>query len=319
MNRILQNKTGASKTIAVLGHINPDGDCVGSTLALYNYLKDNMPEKDVTVWLEAPPEKFSFLRGFEEIRTAPDKEFRADLAVALDVSDRGRLGDFIPVFDNAKDTLNIDHHVTNPGFAAETVCYPDASSACEVLFGLMEREKISRETAACLYTGIVTDTGVFKYSATSEQTMRTAGFLMSTGIPFGEIIDRAFYRKTWPQNRILGKALSQAERNEDGKFIWTVITFWEKEAYGAQSSDMDGIAEQMRLTEGAECSCLASERIPGQWKLSLRSADVVDVSAICARFGGGGHMRAAGCTITGKLPEEFLPEVRRMVEEQISQ
>ena len=319
MNRILQNKTGASKTIAVLGHINPDGDCVGSTLALYNYLKDNMPEKEVTVWLEAPPAKFSYLRGFEEIRTAPDKDLRADLAVALDVSDRGRLGDFIPVFDNAKDTLNIDHHVTNPGFAAETVCHPDASSACEVLFGLMEREKISRETAACLYTGIVTDTGVFKYSATSDQTMRTAGFLMSTGIPFGEIIDRAFYRKTWPQNRILGKALSQAERNEDGKFIWTVITFREKEAYGAQSSDMDGIAEQMRLTEGAECSCLASERIPGQWKLSLRSADVVDVSAICARFGGGGHIRAAGCTITGKLPGEFMPEVRRLVEEQTRQ
>lgn len=319
MNRILQNKIRASKTIAVLGHINPDGDCVGSALALYNYLKDNMPEKEVTVWLEKPPVKFSYLRGFDEIRTVPDKDFRADLAVALDVSDRGRMGDLVPVFDGAKDTLNIDHHVTNPGFAADTVCLPDSSSACEVLFGLLERDRISRETAACLYTGIVTDTGVFKYNATSESTMQTAGFLMTTGIPFGEIIDRAFYRKTWPQNRILGKALSQAERNEDGKFIWTVITFREKEAFGAQSSDMDGIAEQLRLTEGAECSCLASERIPGQWKLSLRSAEVVDVSSICARFGGGGHIRAAGCTITGKLPAEFMPEVRRLVEEQISQ
>ena len=159
-----------------------------------------------------PPVKFSYLRGFDEIRTAPDKDFRADLAVALDVSDRGRMGDLVPVFDGAKDTLNIDHHVTNPGFAADTVCLPDSSSACEVLFGLLERDRISRETAACLYTGIVTDTGVFKYNATSEATMQTAGFLMTTGIPFGEIIDRAFYRKTWPQNRILGKALSQAEK-----------------------------------------------------------------------------------------------------------
>ncbi|MBQ7534897.1 MAG: bifunctional oligoribonuclease/PAP phosphatase NrnA [Stomatobaculum sp.] len=319
MNRILQNKIRASKTIAVLGHVNPDGDCVGSALALYNYLKDNMPEKEVTVWLEKPPVKFAYLRGFDQIRTAPDKEFKADLAVALDVSDRGRMGDLIPVFDSAEDTLNIDHHVTNPGFAADTVCLADASSACEVLFGLLERDKISKETAACLYTGIVTDTGVFKYNATSEQTMQTAGFLMTTGIPFGEIIDRAFYRKTWPQNRILGKALCKAERNGDGRFIWSVITFREKEEFGAQSSDMDGIAEQMRLTEGAECSCLVSERIPGQWKLSLRSADVVDVSAICASFGGGGHIRAAGCTITGMTPEQFLPEVRRMAEEQMRQ
>ena len=318
MKTVLKNKIRASKTIAVLGHINPDGDCVGSTLALYNYLKDTAPDKNVTVWLEKPPVKFAYLRGFEEIRTAPDKEFAPDLAVALDVSDKGRLGDFAVLFDNAGDTLNIDHHVTNPGFAADTVCIPDASSACEVLFGLIVPEKISAETAACLYTGLVTDTGVFKYSATSEETMRIAGVLMQKGIPFGEIIDRAFYRKTWPQTRILGKALCSAERTEDGKFIWTVVTFREKEAFGAQSSDMDGIAEQMRLTEGAECSCLVSERIPGQWKLSLRSSDRMDVAVIAAAFGGGGHIHAAGCTITGRKPEEFMPELLKLVREQIS-
>ena len=318
MKTVLKNKIRASKTIAVLGHINPDGDCVGSTLALYNYLKDTAPEKEVTVWLEKPPVKFSYLRGFEEIRTAPDRDFAPDLAVALDVSDKGRLGDFTALFENARDTLNIDHHVTNPGFAAETVCIPDASSACEVLFGLIDPEMISAETAACLYTGLVTDTGVFKYSSTSAETMRIAGLLMQKGIPFGEIVDRAFYRKTWPQTRILGKALCGAERTEDGKFIWTVVTFREKEAFGAQSSDMDGIAEQMRLTEGAECSCLASERIPGQWKLSFRSSDRMDVAVIAAAFGGGGHIHAAGCTITGRKPEEFMPEVLKLVREQIS-
>ncbi len=317
MSTILQNKIRASKTIAVLGHVNPDGDCVGSTLALYQYINKYFPEKEVSLWLEQPPAKFGYLKGFPEIRSAADPAFCPDLAVALDVSDHGRMGDFTVIFDNAKDTLNIDHHVTNPGFAAETVCHPDASSACEVLFGLLDEEKIDRDIAACLYTGIVTDTGVFKYNATSKETMRIAGVLMSTGIPFGEIIDGAFYRKTWPQTRVMGKALSQAERDLDGKLIWSVITYDEKMACGAQSSDMDGIAEQLRLTEGAECSFLASEKVPGEWKLSLRSLEQVDVSAVAAQFGGGGHIRAAGCTIPDRTPDQFIPEVIRLVAEQL--
>ena len=116
-----------------MGHVRPDGDCVGSVLALYLYLKKNEPSKNVTVCLEKPLEKFKYLSGFSEIVSDADAVQHPDLAIALDVSDKGRLGGFTGLFDRAADQLNIDHHITNPHFAATTICDPSASSTCELL------------------------------------------------------------------------------------------------------------------------------------------------------------------------------------------
>lgn len=305
MANVLKNCIERAHTIVLLGHVHPDGDCVGSTLGLWNYLRENDPEKEVLVFLEEPQRKFSYLRGFDGILSEPDTSRKADLAVALDVSDHERLGNFAPLFDQAAERLNIDHHLTNPHFAENTVCEPKASSTCEVLYKLLDPEKISRETAECLYTGIVTDTGVFKYSQTSRKTMLIAGDLMEKGIDFGGIIDGAFYRKTWPQNQIMGLALTKAERRLGGKLILSVLTLQDLADFHAQQKDVDGIAEQLRLTDGAECSCLASETEPGVYKLSLRSVSKVDVAKIALLFGGGGHIRAAGCTVR-RSPDEFF-------------
>lgn len=316
MNTILLERVREARSIAILGHVRPDGDCTGAALALLNYLRVNAPEKTARVFLERPPEKFAFLPGFREIIQEPESSFAADLAIAPDVSDRGRLGDFAPLFDRAKRSFNVDHHVTNPHYADDTVCLPEASSSCEVLFGLLDPEKIDRETAACLYTGIIADSGVFKYAQTSEETMRIAGFLMKKGIPFGEIIDRAYYRKSFVQNRILGKALTKAVLELGGKLIMSAITLSERAEYLASAADLDGIAEQLRLTEGVECSLLAGETEPGVWKLSLRSLELVDVSVIAALYGGGGHIRAAGCTVEGE-PGEIFEKIRGEVEKQL--
>lgn len=302
----LTERLEAAGTIVILGHIHPDGDCVGSALGLKNYLKNAMPEKDVRVYLEEPDPKFGFLKGFDEVIHVPDKTLKADLAVAVDVSDRGRLGDFLVMFDNAASTFNVDHHFTNPQFADGTVLRPEASSACEVLYELIRPELIDRDTAACLYTGIVTDTGVFKYQQTSARTMEIAGTLMEKGIPFGEIIDVAFYRKTPVQNRMLGKCLVDSIPRLNGKCLFAVVTMKDKKAFGADHRDLDGVAEQLRLTQGVECSCLISETVTGQWKLSLRSADRVNVAEIAALYGGGGHIRASGCTIDGSVPAEEI-------------
>ncbi len=317
MKNALMERIARAQTIALLGHVRPDGDCVGSTLGLWNYLRDNDPEKRTFLFLEAPQKKFSYLRGFDRILSSPEIPVRPDLAVALDVSDHDRLGDFAPVFDGAAVTFNIDHHMTNPRFAAETVCEPESSSACEVLYELLDPGKIGRETAECLYTGIVTDTGVFKYSQTSRRTMEIAGILMEKGIDFGGIIDGAFYRKTWPQNQIMGRALTKAERRLGGKLIVSVLTLQDLADFCAEKKDIDGIAEQMRLTDGAECSCLASETEPGVYKLSLRSVSRVNVAEIALLFGGGGHIRAAGCTVKGR-PEEFLEVITRETAGQLS-
>ena len=315
---ILKNKIEGAQRIAVLGHIHPDGDCVGSVLALRNYVLDCWPEKEIRVFLEPSSERFAFLEGYSEILNAPDPAFRADLAVSLDTAGIDRLGDFREIFENAAETFLIDHHRTNTGFADTDVIRGTASSACEVLFGLLEEERISRRTAACLYTGIVTDTGVFKYEMTSRETMRIAGVLMEKGIPFGEIIDGAFYMKTRKQQLIMARALEKSVMDCGGEYIYSVITMKDKEEYSVDYRDMDGIAEQMRLTEGVDCAVLISESESGKYRLSFRSVKKTDVSVIARGFGGGGHIRAAGCNLAGDIGD-IVRKVRAEVAAQLGE
>jgi phosphoesterase RecJ-like protein len=319
MNNILTEKLTNAGSVIVLGHIHPDGDCVGSTLALYNYVKKEYPDKNIKVYLQKPSPKFGFLRGFEEIINEPDLSgTRADLAVALDSSDRERLGEFGEMFDLAADTLNIDHHITNTHYAKATVLEENSSSSCEVLYGLLDADRIDKETAECLYTGIINDTGVFKYSSTSPKTMRIAGKLMEKGICPGDIIDRAFYQKTYVQGQILGRALLESILLMDGKCIFTSISKKEMDFYEVDGKDLDGIIDQLRLTEGIECAIFIYEVGPQQWKVSLRSNNIVDVSKIAMYFAGGGHVHAAGCTMNGG-PYDIINALSERIYEQLKE
>ncbi|WP_297979477.1 DHH family phosphoesterase, partial [uncultured Methanobrevibacter sp.] len=174
-------------SIAISGHIKPDGDCVGSVLALYNYLKVNYPALCVDVYLEEPSDKYRFLKGFEDMHVSFDRDQTYDLMVSLDCSTLERLGDAQNYFKTAGHTICLDHHISNQGYADENYIYGDVSSACEVLYRILDPEKLNREIAICLYTGIISDTGVFKYPATSPETMRVAANLMEYGIPTNEI------------------------------------------------------------------------------------------------------------------------------------
>lgn len=296
----LLDKIAAANRIAILGHTRPDGDCVGSTLGLANYIALNNPEKEVCVYLEEASEKFAYLKGFEQIRHETDEEVY-DLCVCLDSGDRTRLGMFGIYLDRASESICLDHHVTNVGYADENLVVGDASSTCEVLFTQLDEEGIDKAVAECLYTGIVHDTGVFKYPCTSPKTMEIAGKLMAKGIDFGAIIDGSFYRKTYIQNQILGRALLESICFMHGKCIFSVIRKKEMNFYGVDSKDLDGIVEQLRLTAGVECAIFLYEVGPQQFKASLRSISEVDVSKIAAYFGGGGHVRAAGCTMNGNM------------------
>lgn len=290
-----------TRTAAVLGHMNPDGDCVGSCLAVYNYVKDCFPQVEITVYLDRPAEKFSYMRGFEQIRTELPEDLQTDLCICLDSGDRDRLGDFLPLLENAKKSLAVDHHITNTRYGNENVLEPDASSTCEVLWGLMEEELVSKETAECLYTGIVHDTGVFQYSNTSVKTMEIAGKLLGKGIDFSTIIADSFYRKTYVQNQILGRALLESILFCDGQCIFSVLRKSDMDFYGVTNKDMDGIVEQLRATDGVECAIFLYEKEFQEYKVSLRSKKKVDVSRVASYFGGGGHVRAAGCTMNGRI------------------
>ena len=148
---------------------------------------------------------------------------------------------------------------------------------------------------------IVHDTGVFKYSCTSAKTMEIAGFLMGKGVDFGSIIDNSFYKKTYVQNQIMGRALLESITFLDGKAIFSALRQSDLDFYGVTGKDLDGIIDQLRLTEGVEVAIFLYETGPQQYKVSLRSQKIVDVSQVAFYFGGGGHVRAAGCTMSGSI------------------
>lgn len=286
--------------IVILGHVNPDGDCVGSCLAVYNYIKEWDSTKAVTVRLERAPSKFSYMSGFDAIETEAGEE-TYDLCICLDSSDEERLGDFKSCFDRSAKTICIDHHITNRGYAQENVIDGHASSACEVVYGQLDESRISKHVAECIYTGIIHDTGVFKYSNTSRKTMEIAGRMMEKGIDFGTIIDGSFYKKTYMQSQILGRALLESITFLDGRCIFSVVRKKDMDFYGVEKSDLDGIVDQLRVIDGIECAIFLYETGIHQFKVSLRSNSIVDVSRIAAYFGGGGHVRAAGCTMSGSV------------------
>ena len=175
---ILDEMLEGKKSIVILGHVNPDGDCIGSCLGLYNYLKENYEGLEVSVYLEKMGVKFSYLSGYGDVQTEYDDTKKFDLCITSDASDVPRLGVFAPYRETAKDTFCVDHHITNKGMCRVNVIESWASSASEVVFRLLDKGKISKAVAECLYTGIAHDTGIFKFSNTSRQTMEIAGFLM---------------------------------------------------------------------------------------------------------------------------------------------
>ena len=303
--------------IVILGHVNPDGDCVGSCLAVYNYIKEWDSSKTVTVRLERLPSKFSYLSGFDAIETEAGEE-TYDLCICLDSSDEERLGDFKSCFDRSAKTICIDHHITNRGYAKENVIDGHASSACEVVYGQLDESRISKHVAECIYTGIIHDTGVFKYSNTSRKTMEIAGRMMEKGIDFGTIIDGSFYKKTYMQSQILGRALLESITFLDGRCIFSVVRKKDMDFYGVEKSDLDGIVDQLRVIDGIECAIFLYETGIHQFKVSLRSNSIVDVSRIAAYFGGGGHVRAAGCTMSGSV-HDVVNNLSAHIAEQLEQ
>ena len=297
---VLEQALEGTKSVAILGHVRPDGDCLGSTLGLYNYLLASYPDIQAAVYLEEASSKFAYLKGYDEIHhETDDREY--ELCICLDSSDEERLGDFKVYLKSAKKSLCIDHHITNTRYCEINLVAADASSASEVLFEQLNPDSIDKNAAECLYTGLIHDTGVFKYSCTSARTMEIAGFLMEKGVDFGSIIDNSFYKKTYVQNQIMGRALLESITFLDGKAIFSALRQSDLDFYGVTGKDLDGIIDQLRLTEGGEGAISLYETGPQQYKVSLRSQKIVDVSQVAAYFGGGGHVRAAGCTMSGSI------------------
>ncbi len=299
MTNIINVLDGA-KRIGITGHVRPDGDCLGSCTGLYTYLKENIKDIELYMFLERVPDDFLYLSNVDKIITDyPDME-PFDVMICLDSSDIERIGESKKYFEQAKKTVCIDHHISNDNYAEVSYVLPNASSTCEVLYSVFDDSKISKETAVSLYTGLIHDTGVFKHSNTSKYTLEVAGCLVDKGIEFSKIIDESFYKKTFLQNRLLGMCLLNAKLELDGKVITSYISKDIMDENNAKPSDLDGIIDQLRITDGVEVAILLNETDYDVYKVSMRSNNNVNVSEIALSFGGGGHIKAAGCSIEGK-------------------
>ena len=176
---------------------------------------------------------------------------------------------------------------------------PNLGATCEVLYDLMERDKLDRDIAIALYTGIIHDTGVFQYSNTTPDTLKRAADLITFGFDFSKLIEETFYQKTYLQTQIMGRALMESIRFMDGRCIVSVIDRKTMDFYNVVPKDLDGIVNQLRNIKGVSCGILMFDVGVLEFKARLRSDENVDVSKVATYFGGGGHVRAAGCTMKG--------------------
>ncbi|MBO6114241.1 MAG: bifunctional oligoribonuclease/PAP phosphatase NrnA [Lachnospiraceae bacterium] len=314
MNKLIE-KIETSNTIAIFGHMNPDGDCIGSCLGLWNYIRDNYEEKEVVVYLQPLHDKFRFLKGADKVVSTQDDRIY-DLGISLDCGDTDRHGEFGEIFKKSIYTICFDHHRSNQGFGDFFHCEPDSSSCCEVLFNFLDFDKISTECAEALYLGIVHDTGVFKYQATTEETMTIAGKLISKGARSQYIIDETFFKVSYNQNKLTGRALLDSKLFMDGKVIASCITKEIFDEYNTSKDDTDGIIDKLRVTDGVEVAILAYQKGEDLYKYSLRSVRYIDVSVIATAFGGGGHVRAAGFDAKGSF-DDNLKLILDMIMEQM--
>lgn len=288
-----------AQTIGISGHIRPDGDCVGSCMAMYLYLRKIYPEKRIDVFLEQPSEVFACIKDFDKIRTDFVTDVKNyDVFIALDTV-KERLGGAEQMYDHALKTVNIDHHISNPGNAMVNYMNPQASSASEMVFEVLEEEELDVEIAKAIYIGIIHDTGVLRYSNTNPETLRTVAKLIAFGFDFSELTESTFYEKTYVQNLLLGRALLESIQFMDGKCIVSSIEKKTLDFYNADSKDLEGIVSQLNQTKGVECTIFMYQTGVQEYKVSLRSKGKVNVAEIAGFFGGGGHARAAGCTMSG--------------------
>ncbi len=297
---LLEECAKAAK-IGISAHIHPDGDAIGSSMALYLYLKRQLPGAEVKLFLEKPPENFRHLKYLDEIDSAYAYEGVFDVFFALDTVAE-RMGDAVRYFENAGKKINIDHHVSNPGGSGSiNVIMPQVGSTAEILYELMEAEKLDEDIAVALYTGIIHDTGIFQYSNTRPRTLEIAARLIEFGFDFSKIIEESFCQKTYLQNQILGRALIESIRVMNGRCIFSCVNKKMMDFYQVQPGDLDGIVNQLRNTKGADCAIFLYQTGVQEYKVSLRSNEKVDVSLVASYFGGGGHARAAGCTMRGSV------------------
>ena len=293
-----------AKTIGITGHLNPDGDCIASNLALAMYLQKALPGNCVEVFLEKPEKAFDHIPGRDMLITDFPERAPFDVFIVCDTNYE-RISGSKKYFDAAKRTINIDHHISNANGTGEyNYVIPEAAACAEIIGSLIPKDMLDDQIAELLYMGIAHDTGVFHFSNTRPETMRICANLLEYDFDFSRMLDETFYIRTDLQNKMMGQALLDSRFHLNGRVIVSSADLALMAKLGTGRDETGGIVERLRNTEGVDCSVYIYEKTPGHFKGSLRSSsDAVNVAKVCEAFGGGGHDRAAGCEYDGTVAE----------------
>lgn len=281
-------------------HVNSDGDGIGGCLALRNLLRQ-MGKNAVVILHDPPDEHYAFLDGWDAIRVAaPPRPPKADRAIIVDCPGLERIGDAATHIGGNTHILNIDHHKGNPGFGEANLVSSGVSSSCELIFHLATSMglAIDASIATQLYTGIIFDTGGFRYALATPTTFEVAASLVRCGVRLDQIADQVFGNRSLAEVKQRGQAIDSLALHFDGRVASLHLSHAEMEA-----GDPDEVVNYGLLVKGVEVAVLLKEQEPGKFRISLRSRDEVDVSQIAARFSGGGHTRASGCRLEGSREE----------------
>lgn len=310
----IKEEINKAKDIVILTHENPDGDAVGSALAMYLTLKKMNKEVDVII-----PEYsnvFKFLPGAESTKKE-GKETPYDLAISVDVTGIKRLNGFSKYFENAITKIQIDHHEVNDMFADYNFVNPASPACAQILILVIEQlgVEIDKQIGTCLLTGIITDTGGFKYEGVSAETFEFVSWLLAKGVNVSDIYKRVLQVKSRANFELRKLIIDRMEFLHDNKITFTYITSKDMQKVNAMPGDHEGLVEVGRDIEGVEVSIFLRQTEKG-YKASLRANNYVNVSDVALLFNGGGHMRAAGCDMTGNLEqckEKIIKEVEKYI------
>jgi phosphoesterase RecJ-like protein len=302
INPRIVDKIMESNKIAIMSHIMPDGDNVGSSLALYNALKKS--GKDVYLILDDEiPKIYKFLKNSDKVER-PGQYESFDAVIALDCGDAGRLGKSRLYLEN-NFVINIDHHISNDEFGDLNLVDSNAAATAEIIYQIIKilGIEMDSEIAECLYTAIVTDTGQFQYSNTTSETHQIIGDLIRSGVNVSLMFERIYQNSSKEKVMLMKTALDTLEFFHDDRISCISLTLEQMRRINAAEEDSDGIINLARDIECVEVAIFLKELEPGRIKVGLRSKKSVDVASVSLQFGGGGHVRAAGCTLNGTIED----------------
>lgn len=299
--------------IYIAGHVNPDGDCVGATLGLAQLLlKMNIETK---VLLKDVADTYDYLPIEEWVSEEVPKDI--DLLITLDSGDRDRFGIFNELLERDITVINVDHHISNPEYGDYNYVRPDMSSTSEMIFSMLtDKSLLDESIASCLYTGIIYDTGGFKHTNTKKSTHEAAGELITYGIDFTTILNTAFFYKSIKGLKIQKIAIERIELSHNDTVAMTYITMADLKALNAYKKHTESIVQMLIEIIGVRCGVFFYETKPGIFKVSLRAKDTIDVCKVAKAFGGGGHIKAAGCTLemdVEAIKENLLTEIEKQL------